>query len=605
MRRLPCLVTLTVLGLTDPAAHAIAGCQLERMAQIPVTMNGLQPLVHAKINGQEAQFILDSGAFYNLLTPAGAAQYNLQLRPAPMNFQIRGVGGASAQVSVTTVQTFTFFNLDIPKVDFFVAGNDVGYGVVGLIGQNLLRIADVEYDLGNGVIRLMRPKDCRKSVLAYWATGVPYSVIDIERATLTRPHTVGEAYLNGKRMHVLFDTGAGVSYLSLEAARWAGITPESPGVTPGGWYHGLGRRMVKTYIATFASFKLGDEEIRNARLRFGGDLLPGTDMLIGPDFFLSHHIYVASSQGKLYFTYNGGPVFNLTANHEAPPATDQPAAPESADASAATPPGTPAAPRPGDPGDAAGYAQRGAASAARREFPQAIEDFNRAIELAPKESSYFYARGMAHWELKQMDPAMSDMDQAIELNADNAQARVARAQLHMLKKDDAAAVSDLDAADHAMPKNAADRLNLGDLYLRAAQYQSAVAQFDDWVSAHPTSDILMVRALNLRCWTRALWGQELHQALLDCDAALKLNSAATPVYVSRAMVHLRQGEYTQAVADYDRQLAKHPDDAWARYGRGIAELRQGHPDQGHADLEAATAKRPDIAAAAARHGITP
>ena len=30
--------------------------------------------------------------------------------------------------------------------------------------------------------------------------------------------------------------------------------------------------------------------------------LPHVDMLIGPDFFLSHRIYVASSQHKLYFT---------------------------------------------------------------------------------------------------------------------------------------------------------------------------------------------------------------------------------------------------------------------------------------------------------------
>ena len=36
-------------------------------------------------------------------------------------------------------------------------------------------------------------------------------------------------------------------------------------------------------------------------------------MLIGADFFLSHRVYVANSQRKLYFTYNGGPVFNLTA----------------------------------------------------------------------------------------------------------------------------------------------------------------------------------------------------------------------------------------------------------------------------------------------------
>jgi hypothetical protein len=42
------------------------------------------------------------------------------------------------------------------------------------------------------------------------------------------------------------------------------------------------------------------------------------DMLIGADFFLSHRIYVANSQRKLYFTYNGGPVFNLTAEPQGP-----------------------------------------------------------------------------------------------------------------------------------------------------------------------------------------------------------------------------------------------------------------------------------------------
>ena len=33
------------------------------------------------------------------------------------------------------------------------------------------------------------------------------------------------------------------------------------------------------------------------------------DVLIGADFFMAHHVYVANSQGKLYFTYSGGPVF--------------------------------------------------------------------------------------------------------------------------------------------------------------------------------------------------------------------------------------------------------------------------------------------------------
>jgi hypothetical protein len=47
--------------------------------------------------------------------------------------------------------------------------------------------------------------------------------------------------------------------------------------------------------------RIADFELRDA------------DMLIGADFFLSHHIFVSNSQHKLYLTYNGGPVFNLAA----------------------------------------------------------------------------------------------------------------------------------------------------------------------------------------------------------------------------------------------------------------------------------------------------
>jgi hypothetical protein len=44
-------------------------------------------------------------------------------------------------------------------------------------------------------------------------------------------------------------------------------------------------------------------------------------MIIGADFFMAHRIYVARSQGKIYFTYKGGPVFqNVAGNTLAPSA---------------------------------------------------------------------------------------------------------------------------------------------------------------------------------------------------------------------------------------------------------------------------------------------
>ena len=62
-----------------------------------------------------------------------------------------------------------------------VVGNDLG-SAVGLLGQNVFRLADTEYDLANGAIRIMRPgSECKSVGLAYWAAGAPYSQIDLER----------------------------------------------------------------------------------------------------------------------------------------------------------------------------------------------------------------------------------------------------------------------------------------------------------------------------------------------------------------------------------------------------------------------------------------
>ncbi|MGB6306191.1 MAG: aspartyl protease family protein [Steroidobacteraceae bacterium] len=280
------------------------------MAELPVTMSGSTPLVTAQINGQDAQFVADSGAFYSVITQAGAARYRLELSPAPVGFHVKGIAG-DFDPSIATVKLFALAGVPIRNVQFLVGGGSVGNSEnVGVLGQNIFRIADVEYDLAKGVIRLMRTEGCGHALLAYWATASqPYSVIDIEHATALQPHTAGTAYVNGAKIRVTFDTGAAASLLTLKAAERAGVKPDSAGVVPAGYIQGIGRGAVKTYIGSFASFKIGDEEIRNTRLRFGGISLEDADMLLGADFFLAHRIYVARSENKLFFTYNGGRVF--------------------------------------------------------------------------------------------------------------------------------------------------------------------------------------------------------------------------------------------------------------------------------------------------------
>ena len=601
------ITLLTFLLAVPLLAHAADGCKLNRLAVLPVTMNGLRPTVEAQINGRPALFTLDSGAFWSSITPASAKEYELHVDYGRFpGLYVQGVGGATS-AGITKIKDLTLFNVPLHNFDFIVGGSEPGRGTVGLLGQNILRIADVEYDLSQGSLTLFKPDNCKHANLVYWAkAGDSYSELEIEETTAREPHTTGKVLLNGAKIRVVFDTGAQTSIVGLRAAASAGVKPGGPGVEPAGYSTGIGRNSVQTWIANFPVLKIGDEEIHNARLRFA-DL--GTfDMLLGDDFFLSHRVLVSNSQHKLYFTYNGGPVFALNRRAKGPP--DTPTAPAPADATAAAQPGTggDATPAPGDvatsPVSAADLARRGAAFAARRDFELALKDFDRACELAPDEPGYHYQRATVEFELRQPEPAAKDLDRALTLKPDYVEALVTRAEYRRARKDKDAALTDLEAADRLAPKEADVRLVLATLYASLDHQAEAITQLDLWIPLHD-QDPRVVRAYNARCWARAILGQDLDQALHDCNAGLRRDSHSAQLLDSRGLVNLRANHLSDAIADYNAALKINPRIPWSLYGRGVAEIRKGMNAQGEADIAAAEALAPRLPELAQKIGVSP
>ena len=583
-------------ALSLPVAAEAAGCQLGKLVELPVTMSGSQPLVDGKINGKSVQLLLDSGAFYSFLTPALAKQMDLNLDPLPPNFIVRGLGG-SVYMSVTRVKEFVLGAIPVPNVQFLVGGSDAGTG--GIMGQNVLRIGDDEYDFANGVFRIIKPKDCSKANLAYWAgVGTAYSQLAIDsNANKAFADTKGTAYLNGKKIRVQFDTGAGSSYLTLGAAERVGFRTDGPGVVEAGITTGVGRKAVKTWVGPFESFKIGDEEIHNIRLRVGENALGDVDLLVGADFFLSHHVYVSNEQRKVYFTYNGGPVFNIkTILSRA--ATELPGTVASTAPADSPPLDT------GEPADAEGFSRRGAASASRGDLEHAIADLTKATQLAPTEPRYFVQLGDARLSNRQPALAMANYDQALHLKPDLVPALLSRAQLRVGSRDFAAAAADLDTIDGLIPKEEVIRIQMGNLYTRIGALDKAVGQLDRWIDARGDSGRTL-QPLTLRCRARGLWDKDLDKALKDCNAALRLNPDGPEVLDARGIVHIRMHDYDHAIADFDAVLKARPRNAGSLYLRGLARVKKGLTAAGEEDIAAARKLFPGIADETKRYGLTP
>jgi tetratricopeptide (TPR) repeat protein/predicted aspartyl protease len=617
LSRPPCAVRVIVFALLSATLvpfAAFAECKRSKV-DLPVTIQGTRPVIGAKFNGQEVRLLVDSGAFFSLISSAAVEQFKLRTGMAPFGLVMHGIGGSTVP-SLAIVKVFTIANVDVPNVEFLVSGNEVGAGSnsVGLIGQNILERWDVEYDLANGMIRLMKDEDCRKAVLAYWLTpGQSYTAIKIQNPTPRAPLTIGSAYVNGVKIRVTFDTGASLSVLSLAAAERAGIKIDMPGVTDGGLSRGVGRNTVKTYIAPFDSFKFEDgEEIRRTRLRIADINLDSSDMLLGADFFLSHRVFVANSQNKLYFTYNGGPVFNLM--RASKPASDSAAANPAADTSSDSASNTadtkqansdPNKPE-GEQIDAAALARRGSGFAGRRDFEHALADLTRASELEPNNAEYVYLRGLVYAQSGDAVKAMTDFNRAIELKSDHVPALMSRAELRIRTRNIAEARTDLDAVNGFAAKQSDVRFGLGFAYQRINAQSMAIEQFDMWIPAH-YEDARLASALTGRCRARAVMGQDLALALKDCNAAVSRSTKGSNAGIldTRALLGLRLGDYDKSINDYDAALKIEPQNAGALYGRGIAKIKKKKIDAGEADIAKAEKIAPKVAERFKALGIAP
>ncbi len=556
------------LALLSPAAHG-AGCSIKTM-ELPVRMVGGRAVATVGMNGTPVPMVVDTGAFFSLLTEAAAAQLNLRLASMPEDMRIYGLAG-KVRTHLTTVKRLQLGKGEIPDVDFVVGINEPGGDAMGLMGRNILSVADAEYDLGHGMIRLVFPSDeCEHSNMAYWAgADTPVSELDLLHEIRARtPSIRADILLNGKNVTAMFDTGA-TTMVSLKTAHQVGLKDSD--MTPRGQGTGAGAGRMDTWSAPFDQVDLGGESIRHNRLAIG-DFDMSIEMLVGIDFFLSHHVYVSKQQQKMFFTYNGGPVFQLNLGDRA-----------THDADSAT----------ADNFKADDFARRGAAAQSRGDLAGALADLDRACAMEPDNAGFLATRAEIRMAQKNPEAALSDFDAALRIDPTLDRARLERAALEGLREAQDKALDDLAELDKRLAPQSDLRRRMAETYVGLHHPTQAIAQWTLWIAAHK-HDVHVDAGYQGRCWARVELNAELDKALDDCDEAVDDDGKNPASLSTRAWAYLRLGKPDKALADFNRSLAIKADGAAALYGRCLARLALGDPAAAQADLAAARKVYPDI-----------
>lgn len=318
-------ICVALVSLLAPANNAQADteparCHYVNVANLPVKFENRQVIAQGGINGQATTMLIDTGAQTTQVTGQGAAHLGLILEHS----RISSVGfGGESETYATTVDEISLDKLHIKRRMHFLVTEDVAVPYGAIVGADILMNRDLEISLAGQQIKFFEPKGCDDAFLAYWdknASDAPLSELSSRDS-----RQVVTVEINGQKMRALVDSGAQFSLIDLAAAARVGVTPQSSASRELGNMTGIGKHRVKAWIGSFDSFTIGDETTKNAKIGMMdlwgalksdrnnmaaveyADQQP--EMILGADFLHAHHVLLALSQRRMYFSYLGGSVF--------------------------------------------------------------------------------------------------------------------------------------------------------------------------------------------------------------------------------------------------------------------------------------------------------
>lgn len=177
-----------------------------------------------------------------------------------------------------------------------------------------------------------------------------------------------------------------------------------------------------------------------------------------------------------------------------------------------------------DPKQTLAYANRGGSRLHLGDLAGAVEDFNEAIALDPKNVEAHINRGDARRQLGQIEKALADLNFAIELDASRAEAFNNRSLIHRHKGDLKSALADCEKSIALSPKAAEYFNNRGNVHREMGELDKAIKDYSEAFKLNP----VFATALVNRGMARRQLGDQKH-AMDDFRMALffdPLNKAA-------------------------------------------------------------------------------
>jgi tetratricopeptide (TPR) repeat protein len=264
------------------------------------------------------------------------------------------------------------------------------------------------------------------------------------------------------------------------------------------------------------------------------------------------------------------------------------------------------------------YTDRGATKAQLDEHEDAIQDFNKAIELDPTNASAYLQRGKAYNELGRHETAIKDLDNAIRLDPYDPDSYAARAFAYSDLEQSHLAVRDLEQAlrmrrtylanNNVEPEQLTDQ-EISNIHTNALPDPARLPDNDiepsfiledlflspwvreEYIREEPASESDTTqdpeRSVDVSAQSASTGGLAFPQQLTaeDFDKTIQILARYSTTYTERGLAYLQLGRNDEALTNLNAAKELNPFNVETYTNRGLAYIEMGRFETAIQDLD--------------------
>ena len=211
------------------------------------------------------------------------------------------------------------------------------------------------------------------------------------------------------------------------------------------------------------------------------------------------------------------------------------------------------------------YWTDGVANIKLKKYKEALDDFNQAINLNPKEAALYVNRAAAYIGLDRSDDALKDLDKATDLNPKLVPAYLSKGKICRIKGQFEKALEAFRHVIELQPKNTEGYFQLAYTFEHLGQYDKALEEHTKVLDLNPNYAHVYTH-IGIDYGNLCAY----ETSISNFSKAIKLDPKEDLAYLCRGYAYSAIGNYAQALADYERAIKLRPSSSDAYLGKGKA-----------------------------------